>query len=388
MFQKDKNPMVDIEKGLNIAKVRREAIDNAPSTPLPKTYNVNELAKSLHPGMIPAELVEIKNCTKDSKILRFKSISENKRFPYFKAGEFITISARIGESIVTKPYSIFSSPNEAYDGIIEVAIQDAGFFSHFLTNKLEIGSKVIIGEPSGDFYYDNLRDKKNIVGIAGGSGITPFVSMVKSLLEGSNDFNLTLFYGVRKRENIMYDFSYIDDPRIKVITVLSDEDVPGYEHGFISKDILKKYLPEDYKVFMCGPDKMYEFVSNEFTKLGVDINSIRCEHNCIRKLNIEDPKEYNLIVHLRDKKYTIKACEAETILTAMERAGLYVPSKCRSGFCGFCHSRLISGSYFTNEDNDHRRLADLKFGYIHPCATFPRSDMEIDVPPLDILKEL
>ncbi len=388
MFKRNENPMVDVQKGLNIANVRREAIDNSPSTPLPKTYKVNELAKALHPGYISAELIKVENCTYNSKVLTFKSLSENKRFPYFKAGEFITVSSKIGESIVTRPYSIFSSPLEALDGIIRICVQDAGFFSHYLCNEIMVGTKVIIGEASGDFYYDNLRDNKNIVGIAGGSGVTPFVSMILSILEGSDDFNLTLFYGVRKRENIMYDFSKINDNRIKVITVLSDELVDGYEHGFITSELLKKYLPSSYSVFMCGPDKMYEFVSGEFNKLGIDNNRIRTEHNCIGDLSNIDVIKYTIKVHLRDKTYDIPAFSNETILTAMEKAGLYVPSKCRSGFCGLCHSRLISGDYYTSKEHDHRRLADYKFGYIHPCSTYPRSDMEIDVPPLDILKEL
>ena len=73
--------------------------------------------------------------------------------------------------------------------------------------------------------------------------------------------------------------------------------------------------------------------------------------------------------------------ENETLLNAMERAGLKAPSRCKSGSCGFCHSRLISGEYHVNKEHEYRRQADLKFGYIHPCCTYPESDMEIDVPP-------
>ena len=388
MFKRNENPMVDVEKGLNIVNNRRKAIDNAPSTPLPKTYKVNELAKDLHPGYIKAELINVEYCSKDARVLTFKSLSPNGRFPFFKAGQYITISKRIGDSIITKPYSIYSSPYEALFGIMSVGIKDVGFFSHHLTNEMKLGDVVIIGEPSGDFYYDNLRDNKNIVGIAGGSGITPFVSMALSLHEKSDDFNLTLFYGLKTLDEMMFDFSSLDDPRIKVIIVLSDEIKDGYEHGFITKDILSKYLDGDYSVFMCGPKAMYEFVSKELNKLGIDSNSIRYEHEAIKSLDIKNPKEFTLKVHLRDKVYEIKALENESILTSMERYGLYVPSKCRGGYCGLCHSRLIKGEYYIDKEYDYRRLADIKFGYIHPCSTFPLSDLEIDAPPLDILKEL
>ena len=62
----------------------------------------------------------------------------------------------------------------------------------------------------------------------------------------------------------------------------------------------------------------------------------------------------------------------------MERAVLSVPSSCRTGGCGFCHSKLVSGK-FSIAGADKRRLADVKFGYIHPCVTYPDSDMEIIV---------
>ena len=65
--------------------------------------------------------------------------------------------------------------------------------------------------------------------------------------------------------------------------------------------------------------------------------------------------------------------------SAMERAGINAPAKCRAGGCGFCHSRLVSGKY-SIAGADKRRLADTKFGYIHPCCTYPDSDMEIVVP--------
>ena len=66
-------------------------------------------------------------------------------------------------------------------------------------------------------------------------------------------------------------------------------------------------------------------------------------------------------------------------MTAMERAGLKVPSKCRAGGCGFCHSKLVAGD-FSIAGEDKRRLADSKFGYIHPCCSYPDSDMELIVP--------
>ena len=379
----NKNPD-DIKRFMEMSNDRRKIIDETPATPLPKTYAVNELSKALHPNVIPAKIVSITEASNNIKTIRLESISENKRFPYFKAGQFITISTNVGDSFVTRPYSISSSPKEAMEGILEVSVQKAGFFSTYLLEEAKVGDTVVVGEPSGDFYYDTLRDSKNIVAIAGGSGITPFMSMVKSLQENSDDFNLTIFYGARTRKDLLIDYKDITSSKIKLVVVLSEEQVEGYEHGFITKELLEKYLPSEYSVFMCGPDAMYKFVRGEFEKLGVNKYSIRQEHNSIGARVVENPRTFTLTVHMRDEIYTIPALENETLLSAMERAGLRAPSRCKSGSCGFCHSRLIKGEYFVKKEHESRRLADFKFGFIHPCCTYPESDMEIDVPPFNV----
>ena len=135
---------------------------------------------------------------------------------------------------------------------------------------------------------------------------------------------------------------------------------------------------------MCGPDAMYKFVKGEFAKLGVNEHSIRQEHNSIGNREVSDPRTFTLTVHMRDKVYSVPALENETLLAAMERAGIKAPSRCKSGSCGFCHSRLVSGEYHVNKEHEYRRQADFKFGYIHPCCTYPESDMEIDVPPFNV----
>lgn len=387
MFKKN-GTQQDISNTLNMARNRREAIAATEAKPLPKTYAVNKLASSLHPGMIKAEIIKIETLTANAKKITFQSLSANKRFPYFKAGQFVTVSARIGDHIVTRPYSIYSSPNQALEGILEIGVCQAGYFSNYLCTEAKVGDKVMIGEPSGEFYYDNLRDSSNIVAIAGGSGITPFVSMIKSLLEKSDDFNLTLIYGVKTLKDMMYDSCQINDSRIKQVVVLSNEECAGYDHGFITCDILAKYVTPNSSVFMCGPNAMYSFVLGELKKLGYDEHRVRIEHNCIGDLKEDSIKEYSLTVQMRGDTYVIPAYSNETLLVAMEKAGLAAPSRCRSGFCGFCHSRLVKGEVYTPKEHDHRRVADLKFGYVHPCVTYPCSNVEIDVPVLDALKEI
>ena len=78
--------------------------------------------------------------------------------------------------------------------------------------------------------------------------------------------------------------------------------------------------------------------------------------------------------------YDITASADEPLLTSIERAGITAPSRCRSGECSWCRSKLVSGEVFVPEKTDGRRRADIEFGYIHPCASFPMSDIVLDVP--------
>lgn len=382
LFQKNPIPGEDAKLFTQIVPERRRMIDEAPATQLPTTYAVNELAKALHPGFIPARIAAIREEADDVRTFTLVPAGSNKVFPYFRAGQYITLSAKIGASRLTRAYSLSSSPKQALAGIYEVTVRRAGLFSSWLLDQATVGTELTLGEPSGDFCHDNLRDADTVVAIAGGCGITPFRSMINAILEGSEHYCLTLIYGARTRSDIIYrkELEELSDERIRVITVLSDERAEGYEHGFITADILKKYAPESASFFLCGPDAMYRFVEGELKELEIAGKYIRQEHNAVGIRSVDNPRLFALKVHMRDQIYTIPALENETLMVAMERAGVVAPSRCRSGICGFCHSKMIYGAYTVPKEHEYRRAADLKFGFIHPCCTYPDSDIEIDVP--------
>ena len=382
IFKKSDIPGEDIKRFMGMPAERRKRIDETPADPIPETYAVNELAKALHPGYIKAEVKKKIEVAPDRFTISFRSCSENGRFPFFRAGQYVTVSSNVGGSFATRPYSITSSPFEALGGLLEITVHKSGFFSDFLADSLKEGDIVFVGEPSGDFYHDDLRDRDHVLAIAGGTGVTPFISIMKAVREGSENFRITVLYGVKFRKEMLFDPSVFENEKIKIIPVLSDEYVEGYAHGFIGPDLIKPHVTEDTNIFVCGPEALYEYASEALNELKIDSSRIRSEHSVCRDLPGE-PVFYKLKVHMRDTVYDIDSRSTETLLVAMERAGIKAPSKCRSGICGFCHSRVISGEYLLAPDRtDSRRLADIKFGYIHPCCTYPLSDMEIDVPPL------
>lgn len=381
-FKKQIFGFMDMLRFKKLVPKRREHLANGSSAPLPENYKVNILAKKLHPGSMKVELTDIREVSSGIKEFVFKRLDENS-FPFFRAGQYVSVSCKIGESFVSRPYSIASSPRDALNNRLAIAVEDAGFFSGYMNREAKIGDRFDMTEPSGAFHYEKLRDKKHIACVAGGSGITPFISMAKSMAEKDEEYEMTLFYGARDEAHLAYksELDILSATGLKVIYVLSDEKNEKYEHGFITAALLEKYVDiQNVTFFLCGPKNMYAFIQKELSPYNLPVKAIRKDASSCGDRDIENPAVFSLKVHIRDDIRTVNAYENETLLTALERAGISVPNKCRAGGCGYCHSKLIKGEFYVADGRDGRREADKKFGFIHPCVTYPSSDIEIDIP--------
>lgn len=384
----------------DILPTRKEIIMKA-SSEIDAFDPMRELAEKLHPDKVFLKVDEIIDETKDSKTFKLVPDRENgtERVPYFRAGQYISIKSEINGSKITRPYSISSSPHDALKRdfyTITVKKKEGGFFTDYIWNNWKVGTKVESSGPLGYFHYHPVRDINNIVGLAGGSGITPMYSFAKDIVEKDLDIKFTLFYGVECEDEIIYreELSTLENQsngKIKVIYVCNKPG-DGWKGctGYLSSELLSEHLDmnEDMTFFMCGPKAMYEYLDGELEKLNIPRRRIRKEAygevDDISKYNdfpqaIKD-ETFNLIVNVGKGYTTIPAKTTETILVALERAGIEAPSHCRSGECGYCRSRLIAGDVYIRDDNDGRRIADKKYGYIHPCATYPTSDIEIEIP--------
>ena len=376
----------DMLKFKNLRNNRAEMIASAEAKPLPGTYRVNELAKRLHPAAQYLKIAEIVQETHDAKsfVLVPDEEAGTRELAPFKAGSYINVRTTLAGSVARRTYSLSSSPKEALEGKyrITVKLKEGGFLSAWLHNEAKVGDKLTATEPGGHVTHSGIRDCKKVVALAGGSGITPFMSMAKAIDEGTEDFEMTLLYGARTEADLVFrsDFDAIAArcPKVKVVYVLSEEQKEGFEAGFITAELIKKYAgAEQFSIYAVGPGAMCDFLDRELPKLGLAQKFIRMERTedvC----DAGEVKDYTLTVHYRDELHTIPARSDETVLTAFERAGLAVNNKCRVGYCGFCRSRLVKGEYHANR-YEQLRIADKQFHYFHPCCSYPMSDMEIEV---------
>lgn len=385
----------DLKKFAGLITNREAAIRKAKANDINPTFRINEIAKKFHPDfqkMVISEIIAHEGA--DAKTFVFRK-ADSSEAAFFRAGQYVSVLLKINGSLVTRPYSICSSPLEAKQGIVKITVRNVkdGFAAPYMLENFKVGDEVIISGPEGTFYYEELRDAKNVIALAGGSGITPFLSMAYAIRDGLEDFNLTILFGSRTEENILFkkelDEVAAECGKVKVVHVLSDEKKKGFENGFINAKLIKKYAPEGgYSIFMCGPEAMYRFAEKEIESLGIERKFVRRELLGVTKnvASFEDyPEEaagkaFDVTVIIGESEYKFKANADEPVLAAIEKAGIPAPSRCRSGECGWCRSKLVSGEAYTPKENDGRRFTDIECGYIHPCAAFPLSDLVIEVP--------
>ena len=357
-------------------------------------FPINENAKRLHPDYQKMTISKvIDHAGAGAKTYVFKA----DKAAYFRAGQYLSIALEIDGSVLTRPYSISSSPKWTKDGKYAITVRRPpnGFASDWILDNWKAGDEVTVSEPLGNFFYEELRDSYNVIALAGGSGITPFLSMAYAIRDKAEDFNLTILFGNRTEDSILFkdeiDAIAKECDKVKVVHVLSEEEKDGFEHGFINADIISKYAPsdKDYSVFMCGPEAMYRFAEGELKKLGLDRKHVRRELLGVTKKVWEKNgypseakgKTFSVTVRMGEDEKVIPASADEPVLVAIERAGIATPSRCRSGECGWCRSKLVSGKIFVPEENDEgRRRSDKQNGYIHPCSSFALSDLVLEVP--------
>lgn len=386
--------LLDMLRFANLAKKREQVIAASPAEEVTANYPINNFAREMHPDyqtFVVAEIIDHAAAGAKSYILKR---ADGKSASYFRAGQYISLKLPIGDSFVTRPYSFSSSPKWALEGKVAITVKVVpdGFASNWILENLKVGDTVKGSEGLGQFYYQKYRDAKDVIAVAGGSGITPFLSMAYAIRDGIEDFNLTILFNSRTEDSILFKKEFDEicaaTDKVKIVHVLSREEKDGFEHGHITAELIRKYAPETYSVFICGPESMYRFVSGEVAKLGLEKKFVRQELLGTTKTVWEQPgypadkkdKIFKLTVR-QGTTETVCDCSAnEPILTAIERAGIKAPSRCRSGECGWCRSRVISGEVFIPSETDGRRWGDKQCSEIHPCASFALSDLTIVIP--------
>ena len=391
---KVKNFLKDVSGASRVTEKRLKAFENA-SGALTDVDPIGNAAREWHPGRIELVVTDIRDACKTAKTIRFER-TDRKKLPFFYAGQYIVLDLQIGKSLVSRPYSLSSAPYQARSEhpFAEITVRRSkgdGFVCDYINDELKVGDVLTGMMGLGQFYYEPLRDSDHVVALAGGVGITPFVSMAKEIQNGSLNIDLTILYGSVSADDIVLkeEMDRLEGEHVHIVHVLSGEDENWKgEKGFLSADLIRKYAAPDASYFICGPQVMYTFLRKELAGLEIPKRRIRFEVFGQAK-DITAFEGYP--AQLKDRVFTltvkrgihedrIPAKANESLVTALERSAIRIETGCRSGECGFCRTKVLSGDYFICPESDGRRAADIDFNYVHACACYPLSDMTIKIP--------
>ena len=371
----------DVGGASRVTKLREENFARG-STIIDPRDPIRELADKLHPEHMTFKVTDIREASPTSRVFRFESADGH--IPVFQSGQYVNFRLKIGESVLSRPYTISSAPYEARGEhpFFEITVRRnvPYLVPDYLFENVKVGDELQGALPFGFFYWEPLRDSKEIVALAGGSGITPFHSMAKEIMNGKmKGCKLTILYGSVKANDIVLkdELDAIEKacPDVKVIHVLSDEPDWQGEKGFITREIIEKYSTPDCTYMFCGPLPMFRFVKKALDEMGITPRRFR--HDVVN-----NPADVSTLPGYPKgtETKTIDAAASEPVAVALERAGIAIDTHCRNGECGFCRSHLLEGEIFVSPIGDGRRRMDKEMGWFHACSSWPLTDLKIKIP--------
>lgn len=347
----------------------------------------NETLNRLHPAKIEYRVTAITEASPSAKTFRLTPVDGY--IPPFRPGQFINVDMEINDIRTSRAYTLSSPVTER--GYYEITVKRApnAFGSAHMLDDVKVGDAVTSSGPSGTFYRLPCVHGKRLVFIAGGSGITPFLSMLQTDADKlDHSFDIDLIYGSASEDDIIAK-AQLDkleaEGYVRVHHVISS---PGkncpYRTGFVTGELIREIVGDvsACTFYMCGPNVMYRFVRSGLEKLGVPRRAIRQEVEVIPNSPREFPgwpenvdENSVFTISLPDGR-KIPAKATDTIMKSLEYAGVVVPSLCRSGECSTCRTKLLSGTVF-HPGTEMLRKSDMRYGYIHPCVTYPISDISL-----------
>ena len=330
---------------------------------------------------------EVRRETADAVSVLFNVPLEFKDFYKFIAGQYINLKLTLDGKEIRRAYSICASPES---GELRIAIKAVknGAFSQFANTKLKAGDTLEVGTPEGKFTLEpEVNRLRNYAAFVAGSGITPVLSIIKTVLLNEPKSTFVLVYGNKTPEETLF-YQQLHDLQLKYVGrffvhyVYSQAKVEQELFGRIDQSIVNFILNNKHKelsfdkYYLCGPEEMINTVSNVIKEHNVKESAIKFElfstsstENKIEK-SLDGHSKITVLVDGDETSFEMS--QKQTILEAALKQGIDAPYSCQGGICSSCLARLTTG---TAEMKKNSILTDSEIaqGLVLTCQAYPTS---------------
>ena len=373
---------VDLRTELRVANAKLVAAKSA--APKKKKFWSGELV-----------LARIFQETHDVKTFRFVS-PDGGPLPFEHiAGQYLNLALTIDGKRVNRSYTIASSPTRRAYCEISVKRAADGYGSHHLHDTWKEGSRIKVSAPSGKFFFAG-HESERVVLVGGGIGITPMMSVVRSLTDRGWTGEIYLLFSVRFVKDVVFrdELDYLQKrfPNLHVLVTISGDPDTAWDgaRGNITRELVETFVP-DLKhgpIMLCGPDRMMTAMRALFVGMGVPDAEVHQEAFVSPPAVVDtalptgevpdEPLPDGAVANVTFKRAGKSAELAElTVLEAAEEAGVAIPFECRSGICGQCKTHLVSGRV-RMEVQDALSASDRSKGLILACQARAVRDVVVD----------
>ncbi|PLW82372.1 phenylacetate-CoA oxygenase/reductase subunit PaaK [Kineobactrum sediminis] len=317
----------------------------------------------------------------------------------YKPGQYLTLQSELDGEPVRRSYSICSG---VHDPAIEIAIKrvEGGLFSNFANDSLREGDTLEVMPPQGNFHVElDAQRSRNYLFIASGSGITPVISNIRSILAEEPGSCVTLLYGNQRSNTIMFReaLGFLKNrylTRLQWVNILSKEDqgadiLNGRLNNRKGAELNRRLIDlKNYdEYFICGPESMISEVSRGLRGVGVteehihyelfaasaaDASAVIAKHHARALAYAGKASEVTIVMDGRGSHFSL-AADGENVLDAGLNHGLDLPFSCKGGVCSTCKARLLEGS--VDMDITHGlEPGEIEQGFILTCQAHPVSE--------------
>lgn len=330
---------------------------------------------------------EIKRETPQAISVVFNVPLEFQDFYKFTAGQYVNLKLNLDGKEIRRAYSICTAPASNELRIAIKAVKN-GTFSKFANEQLKEGSIIEVGMPEGRFTFEpDASRQRNYMAFVAGSGITPVLSILQTVLQQEPNSTFVLVYGNKTPEDTIFYHQLTELQkefigRLSVHYVFSQENLEGQLFGRIDKSVVNfvhnKHIGQEFsKYYLCGPEEMINSVNATLKEKNIPEKDIKFELFSASPVTENTPQtgsvEHTKITVLVDgDEQTFEMSSKQTLLEASLKQGLDAPYSCQGGVCSSCIAKITSGSAVMKKNTilTDKEIAD---GLILTCQAHPTS---------------